>query len=310
MPTENLKKLFVLLMLLACLLGYVRPELALIFGVVVSFLKSTALQVSLVKYSSLVLKIAVVLLGAGLPVQTIIKTGGESFLPTMISITLTIGAGLLLAKAIGLSQIPALLLSVGTAICGGSAIAAVAPVIKANDKDVSFSLIVVFLLNAAALLIFPTLGTWAELTEVEFGLWAALAIHDTSSVVGAAAVFGDQALQVATTTKLVRALWIIPVVLVISFFYRNSGSKKKLEFPWFILGFLILAMLFDKFLFLKEYAESVYSFGKNLLVASLFLIGCNSRLSEFNKQNFKALTLGLSLWLIVSVFSFLFVLAD
>ena len=195
------------------------------------------------------------------------------------------------------------LLSSGTAICGGSAIAAVAPVIDATEKDMSISLGVVFLLNSVALIIFPFLGGILELTQHQFGLWAAIAIHDTSSVVGAAYAFGDEALKIATTVKLARALWIIPLSFVSLYLFKGKGKSVKI--PWFMFLFII-AILMNTYLVIPiSLTSGITSISKSLLVLTLFLIGAGLSVEKIKSAGIKPMVLGVSLWVAISVLSLL-----
>ncbi len=197
-----------------------------------------------------------------------------------------------------------LLISAGTAICGGSAIAAVAPVVNAKNYQVSFSLVVIFILNAIALLIFPILGHYFNMSQETFGTWAAIAIHDTSSVVGAGATYGSKALQVATTVKLIRALWIIPLSLVIAFTQKDKANG-KIKIPWFI-G-LFVASILTAYLFPSNAVsyEHLNWLGKRGMVIALFLIGSNISFSEAKQAGFKSFVLGVLLWFLIAIGSFL-----
>ena len=194
------------------------------------------------------------------------------------------------------------LVASGTAICGGSAIAAVAPAVNASEKEISVSLGVVFLLNAVALVVFPFIG----LSQHQFGLWSAIAIHDTSSVVGAASAYGNEALEVATTVKLARALWIIPVSLLSAFLFKNKG--KKISIPWFIL-FFILAMLANSYLpGISTVAPAITAISKSALVVTLFLIGAGLSVEKIKSVGWKPLILGIILWITVSILSLLVIM--
>lgn len=198
------------------------------------------------------------------------------------------------------------LVASGTAICGGSAIAAVAPAVNANEKEISVSLGVVFFLNAIALVLFPFAGHMLGLTQHQFGMWSAIAIHDTSSVVGAASAYGIEALQVATTVKLARALWIIPVSILSAFLFKSKG--KKIAVPWFIF-FFILAMLANSYLpFVAGFAPAVTSVSKAALVVTLFLIGAGLSMEKIKSVGWKPLILGVVLWVVVSVLSLFVIL--
>jgi uncharacterized integral membrane protein (TIGR00698 family) len=201
------------------------------------------------------------------------------------------------------------LISSGTAICGGSAIAAVGPVIKANENEMAVSLGVVFILNAIALFIFPPIGHMLGMSETQFGTWAAIAIHDTSSVVGAGEVYGPQALQTATLIKLTRALWIIPLALVTIFLFRDKGSKNKISIPWFIFVF-ILAMVINTYMPLPDVATKVLVWiAKRGMVVTLFLIGASLSLKTIKEVGVKPLVLAVLLWVVIGVSSLSVVLS-
>ena len=232
-------------------------------------------------------------------VHSALQAGKDGFWLTICSITITLVLGYFVGKALKLDRKMAHLTATGTAICGGSAIAAVAPAVEADEKQVSMSLGVVFLLNSIALVVFPVLGHLLNLTEHQFGLWSAIAIHDTSSVVGAASAYGEEALKVATTVKLARALWIIPVSLLSVFLFKSKG--KKVSIPWFILLFVV-AMLFNSYCQLS-FNDLIFKVSKSLLVATLFLIGASLSIDSIKEVGLKPLALGVILWVVISALS-------
>lgn len=247
---------------------------------------------------------SVVGLGAAMNLREVAKVGLQGFGYTAIGILFALSLGLLLAHLLGVRRNTGLLIAIGTAICGGSAIAAAAPVLRADDEDVSMALATVFLLNAAALVIFPLLGHALHLGERPFGLWSALAIHDTSSVVGASSAYGPAALLVATTTKLARALWIVPLTLGLGWAMAKadaaSGSPRaKAKRPWFILGFLLAAALVTFVPMLKPAGGWVAAFAKRSLVLTLFLLGCGISREALAKVGLRPLLQGVLLWLLV-----------
>lgn len=251
------------------------------------------------------LKSAVVGLGFGINANQALESSQEGFILTIFSIAATMLLGWILGKVLKLNFNSSYLLSSGTAICGGSAIAAISPIIKAEERDISMALGTVFLLNSIALLIFPPIGTWLGLSQVQFGTWAAIAIHDTSSVVGAASAFGEEALEIATTVKLVRALWIIPLALLTSFFLRKGG---KVNFPYFILLF-IAAMLLNTFLDLPEnFTGGISYLARRVLTATLFLVGVGISIDKIKATGWRALVLGISLWAFIGLGSLLVIL--
>lgn len=250
------------------------------------------------KTSKLLLKVSVIGLGFGVDIAEVIEVGRSSLVLTVISITAIIGMGELLGHLLKIKRNTAVLISFGTAICGGSAIAAMSPVIKAKDEEIAVALATVFSLNAIALVIFPYLGHYFGLTEHQFGVWAALAIHDTSSVVGASAVFGATALAVATTVKLTRAMWIIPYCIAAGAFMK---SEERASIPLFIIGFVLAAIINT---YLPDFItlwDSVYGLAKHLLVMTLFLIGAGLTKKVLKQVGLKPFILGSILWVIVSI---------
>jgi uncharacterized integral membrane protein (TIGR00698 family) len=235
----------------------------------------------------------------------VIHASKSGFIETLVSVTTVMILGILLGKLFKIEKNIALLISTGTAICGGSAIAAVAPILKSKNYQNSFALIVVFVLNAVALLLFPFIGHKLGLSQEVFGNWAAIAIHDTSSVVGAGAIYGEKALQIATTVKLIRALWIIPLSLVIALLNKRDG-KHTIQFPWFIL-FFVLAILFANFFpsFEQSYLHLNW-LGKRGMVIALFLIGSNITIRQIRQSGAKSFAYGIVLWIVTAIGSLVF----
>jgi uncharacterized integral membrane protein (TIGR00698 family) len=243
-------------------------------------------------------------LGAAMNLRVVAAVGLQGFGYTLVGITVALALGLVLGRALAVRPATALLVSVGTAICGGSAIAAAAPVIHAEGEDTSVALGTVFLLNACALLLFPVIGHSLHLSERAFGLWAALAIHDTSSVVGAAAGYGREALVVATTTKLARALWIVPLTLVLGAWASRqglgAGAQVKAKRPWFILGFLVAAALVTYLPGLRPAGSLLAEAAKRSLVLTLFLLGLGLSRAALAKVGPRPLVQGILLWALVA----------
>jgi uncharacterized integral membrane protein (TIGR00698 family) len=240
-------------------------------------------------------------LGFGMNLHHAIAAGKEGFVLTIFSIVTTLLTGLWLGKRLGIDTKTAFLIASGTAICGGSAIAAVSPLVKANEKQISVALGAVFVLNAVALFIFPVVGQWLNMPQHTFGLWCAIAIHDTSSVVGASAKYGAEALQIATTVKLERALWIIPLSIITTLVYKSEG--KKIQLPYFI-GLFILAMLASSYY--PEYGfiyQHFVHFSKKGLALTLFLIGAGLNLETIKAVGIKPFLQGIILWIFISVLS-------
>jgi uncharacterized integral membrane protein (TIGR00698 family) len=261
----------------------------------------------------LLLQLSVIGLGFGINLHQIIETGRSGFIYTAVSITLTVLLGLLIGQLLRVRGRLSYLISIGTPICGASAIAAVAPVIDAKDEEMMMSLSTVFILNSVALLLFPLLGLGLQLTQEQFGLWAALAIHDTSSVVGACAKYGDASLMVGMTVKLSRALWIVPVALMTAFFIRGMNQQKALEsngeqsgsakprMPWFILFFVcasIVATYLPKGAGLYELLTFLAKIG---LTVTMYLIGSSITLKTIRAVGFSTLLQGTILWIIIAV---------
>lgn len=286
-----------------CILGYVNSPIALVGGFLFSyFLGHPFLDLS-GKAVSWLLRVAVVGLGFGMNLSETLNAGKIGFSLTVLSIIGTLVLGYFLGKLLKMERKSSHLISSGTAICGGSAIAAVSPIINASKKDISIALGVVFLLNSIALLIFPPLGHWLDLSQEEFGLWAAIAIHDTSSVVGAALTFGDEALKIATTVKLARALWIIPLSLLSVFLFKGKG--KQINIPYFIFLF-ILAIALNSYLPIPTIlTEGITTISKSLLVLTLFLIGASLSVGMIKSAGWKPMVLGTSLWIFISISSLL-----
>ncbi|PVW13190.1 YeiH family protein [Marixanthomonas spongiae] len=299
------KVLFAVLCLL-CLTPFITPPIALLMGVVMAQITGNPFEKLSGKAVSWLLKFAVIGLGFGMSVSSALKAGKDGFVLTVASIAITLTLGILLGKLFKIDKKIAQLISSGTAICGGSAIAAIAPVIKANAKQISISIGIVFLLNALALFIFPVLGHFFELTQHQFGVWSAIAIHDTSSVVGAANEYGNEALQTATTVKLARALWILPVSVLFAVY--KSGSVKKVKVPYFI-GLFIVAIIVNTYVpGIESVAPHIVSLAKIALTVTLFLIGTNLTYASLKQVGIKPLALAVLIWAFISVASLLVIM--
>lgn len=284
---------------------FLPTAVALLAGIVLAVTLGSPFPVFTKKVSKYLLQASVVGLGFGMNLYSALESGKDGMMFTIVSVIGVMVIGTLLGKVFRLSRNNAYLISSGTAICGGSAIAAVAPVIDADDNETTMSMVTVFVLNAVALLIFPAIGHLVGLSQEQFGTWAAIAIHDTSSVVGAGAAYGEEALKVATTVKLTRALWIIPMAIATTFIFRKKG--KKISVPWFIFLF-IAAMLANTFLPIPEnVAAGIAGCSKHALGSTLFLIGCGLSVKSVKEVGFRPFLLGISLWVIISVSSLLVV---
>lgn len=287
---------------------WVTPAMVLFTGLVYALLCGQAFPKFNKTASKKLLQYSVVGLGFGMNLQESLASGKEGMMFTIISVAGTMIIGMLIGyKFLKIDKQTSYLISSGTAICGGSAIAAVGPVIKAKDSSMSIALATIFILNAIALFIFPVLGEWLGLTQQEFGMWAAIAIHDTSSVVGAGAAYGDEALQVATTIKLTRALWIIPLALVTSLIFKNS--ENKISVPWFILWFIV-AIIINTYLLdgMPQIGEAISSLARKSLILTMFFIGASLSVDVLKKVGVKPLIHGVLLWLVISISSLAYIL--
>lgn len=288
--------------------SWVTPPVALFLGLVFALLCGQAYPKFNKKVSKKLLQYSVVGLGFGMNLHASLASGKEGMMFTIISVVGTMVIGMFIGrKLLKMNRDTSYLISSGTAICGGSAIAAVGPVIKAKDSDMSVALATIFILNAIALFIFPVFGQWLGLSQQEFGTWAAIAIHDTSSVVGAGAAYGEEALQVATTIKLTRALWIIPLALATSFIFKGDG--KKVSIPWFILWFIV-AILLNTYLLdaVPEVGKAIAGLARKGLIITMFFIGASLSTDVLKSVGVKPLVQGVLLWLVISVAAMLYIL--
>ncbi|WP_454059020.1 YeiH family protein [Elizabethkingia ursingii] len=301
-----LQKILFFVLLIFCVTPFVEPPLALILGFVVSFF----IGHPYIKHNSVaakyLLQFSVVGLGFGMNLTEAIKVGKEGLIFTVASIFFTLIVGLIIGRYLKINKSTSTLISGGTAICGGSAIAALAPVINAKDEDISVAMACIFILNALALLIFPLIGHQLNMSQDQFGLWSAIAIHDTSSVIGSAQKYGEEALKIATTVKLERALWIIPVSILLS--VLNNGSVKKIKIPYFILGFIGAILLAYYFPQIKPFGEVMVFTAKKALNITLFLIASGLSISLIKKVGVKPLVQGVLLWIFISVGSLLVIM--
>ena len=290
------------------LAAWVTPPVVLFIGLVFALLCGQAYPTFNKNVSKKLLQYSVIGLGFGMNLQASLASGKEGMLFTIISVVGTLLIGMFIGcKVLKLNRNTSYLISSGTAICGGSAIAAVGPIIKAKDTDMSMALATVFILNAIGLFLFPILGHWLGLSQQDFGTWAAIAIHDTSSVVGAGAAYGEEALQVATTIKLTRALWIIPLALVTSVIFRSEG--KKISIPWFIL-FFIVAMLINTYLLadFPQIGKLIAGIARKGLIITMFFIGASLSVDVIKSVGIRPLLQGILLWIIISAASLAYIL--
>jgi uncharacterized integral membrane protein (TIGR00698 family) len=292
-------KAFFILLALATLNPAVPAGGALVAGIVLSLTLGNPYSSHTKKLAARLLQLSVIGLGADLDLITVAKVGYQGLGYTAATITLTLLLGLLLGRALRVARTPSLLIASGTAICGGSAIAAVSAAIAAPAEDISVSMATVFVLNSVALLIFPPLGHALGLSQTQFGLWSALAVHDTSSVVGTTLQYGATALHVGTTVKLARALWIAPMTLVLGLLFSTQGKGGGIKFPWFIVGFVAMAAAVTWLPVIRPAGTQIAFASRRLLVLTLFLIGANLNAASLRAVGPRPLVQGLVLWLVV-----------
>jgi uncharacterized integral membrane protein (TIGR00698 family) len=277
--------------------GFVSPPVALALGLIFGFTFPHPFDRSAKKLSRYLLQASVVGLGFGMNLHDVIRAGRSGFVYTVVSISVTMLVGMALGALLTMDRTPAFLISTGTAICGGSAIAAVGPITGATDEQMAVSLGTVFVLNSVALLTFPAIGAALHLSQTQFGLWAALAIHDTSSVVGAAAKYGAGALAVGTTVKLARALWIVPMSIGAALI---KHARAKIPWPWFIALFCLAAVC-NTYLPAGAPTYGALSRAAKIgLTATLYLIGSGISGATVKKVGHRPLLLGVILWLLIS----------
>jgi uncharacterized integral membrane protein (TIGR00698 family) len=278
--------------------GWVSPPLALLGGLVYGFTLSHPFPGGSKRVTKFLLQASVVALGFGMNLHEVMQAGRSGFLFTALSITISMFLGLGLGQLIKVEKKPAFLISAGTAICGGSAIAAVGPIADANEEEMAVALGSVFILNSVALFLFPLIGYLLHMSQTQFGLWSALAIHDTSSVVGATAKYGRTALAVGTTVKLARALWIVPLSLATAFMLK---SKARIQWPWFILIFCLAALLNTLLPAWNHVFGILHHLGTIGLTVTLFLIGTGLNRKTLAIVGVRPLLQGLTLWIIVGI---------
>lgn len=290
------KALFVLC-IAACAAPQVGAATALVAGMLFSILLGNPWPKKSARVSKVILQVSVVGLGFGLSLGEVMHTGKSSIVYSVIGITFTLAAGYGLGRLFGTARNTSALISFGTAICGGSAIAAMAPVLKAEDDETAVALATVFTLNSMALLLFPLIGHALNLSQNVFGTWAGLAIHDTSSVVGAASAYGTQALAVGTTVKLTRAIWITPVVLATAWL---KESEQKAKVPLFIVGFILAAAVRTLLPQYGGFWVNLASVARQSLVVTLFLVGTGLTRDVLKNVGVRPLFQGVTLWLVIS----------
>ena len=292
--------------IIIALFGFINSPTALILGFIYTIIFNNPFKTYSHKAIHYFLKISVVGLGFGMFIKETLQTGKEGLSLTIYSIVLTVSLGLLLTRLLKLDLKLGHLITSGTAICGGSAIAAISPVIKAKSKTISIALGIVFLLNSIALFVFPAVGHFLNLTQEQFGLWCAIAIHDTSSVVGAALGYGEEALRIATTVKLSRTLWIIPLSIFSMFLFKTKGEKIKI--PYFIVFFIIAIIINSYHILPKPTTHFIVTMSKRLLIITLFLVGSTISIKDLKSTGIKPIVLALALWIFISIFSLIYIL--
>lgn len=304
---DMFSKAIYFLIIIISLLGIINSPTALLLGFMYTIVFNNPFKQYSHKAIHYFLKISVVGIGFGMFIKETLETSKEGLSLTLYSILLTVTLGLLLTRLLKLDLKLGHLITSGTAICGGSAIAAISPVIKAKSKTISIALGIVFLLNSIALFVFPAIGHFLNLTQEQFGLWCAIAIHDTSSVVGAALGYGDEALRIATTVKLSRTLWIIPLSIFSMFLFKTKGERIKI--PYFIVLFVI-AIIINSYHILPETATNfIVLMAKRLLIITLFLVGSTISVKDLKSTGMKPILLALTLWIFISIFSLIYILS-
>lgn len=298
--TRNIttREVIFLLAFVFCLSPLITPPIALLMGLIIAqFIGHPYLHLNH-RATHILLQISVVGLGFGMNIHNAMKAGTEGLLFTVISIIGTLIVGHFMGHFLKIEKKTSYLISAGTAICGGSAIAAISPVIKAEEKQISVALGTIFILNSIALVLFPIIGHQLGLSQNQFGLWCAIAIHDTSSVVGAASKYGTEALEIATTVKLARALWIIPIAFFSTVLFKNKNTKLKI--PYFI-GLFVLAMAANTYIpLVQNYSSYLVAIAKAGLTVTLFLIGCGLSKQVLQSVGIKPLLQGVALWFLIS----------
>jgi uncharacterized integral membrane protein (TIGR00698 family) len=293
-------------LLIFCVTPWASPPIALALGLALALTLGHPFASRNSKATKLLLQTSVVLLGFGMNLQKVVEAGRTGIVFTIVTIVGTLLLGFLLGRAMKINATTSHLISSGTAICGGSAIAAVGPVVNATDEEMSVALGTVFILNSVALFIFPVIGHRLGMTQPQFGVWAAIAIHDTSSVVGAAAKYGAEALQIATTVKLTRALWIVPVTLATAFFFKRKSAK--LTIPWFILWFVVASVIRTYIPAPTDVWSTLTMLARIGLTITLFLIGAGLSRKSIAAVGARPLLLGIVLWIVISSVSLFAVL--
>ncbi len=301
--TPKYKSLIFIIFACLCFSPWMSPGIALIFGLIIAFLGLNPFLRSSQKFSKQLMAWSIVGLGTTVNINMVLAEGAASFRLTVITLVMTIGGGWLIGSAMGITKDLRALISSGTAICGATAIAAIGETISAKKEEMSLALGVVLILNGIAIFLFPYLGHLLGLSSHDFGVWAGLAIHDTSSVVGAALQYSPDSVETATTVKLARALWIAPLALLFAYALPNPEHKVRVKLPWFIAGFVLAAALFSYVPFLRIYSDSVGFVARKGFILAIFLMGTNIEIKTLRALGFKPLLFGVILWSISSIVS-------
>ena len=304
---QKLRAAILIIAVLFCLTPWASPPLALAIGVAIALTIGHPWPRENSRATRILLQACVIGLGFGMNLHQVIRAGSIGIAITVVSIVATVLAGYFVGRLLHVEKTTAHLISAGTAICGGSAIAAVGPVIEASDEQMSVSLGTVFILNAVALFLFPPIGIALGMSQMQFGVWSAMAIHDTSSVVGAASKFGLEALQIATPVKLARALWIVPLTIATAAAFRRRGVRVAV--PWFIVLFVVASVVRTWIPAPPALFDNLTAVARAGLTVTLLLIGAGLSRGALRAVGPRALILGLILWLAISVCSLLAVLA-
>lgn len=303
---EMTRKVFFMVLAVLCLTPLISSPIALALGFALAVLIGNPFEKQLHQYIHLLLQISIVGLGFGMKLDEALHAGKTGLTLTVMSIVTVMTLGYFLGKVFKLERPLSYLLSAGTAICGGSAIAAVSPIIKPSTKQISLALAIVFTLNSIALFVYPAIGHLLNLSQEQFGLWCAVGIHDTSSVVGAASKYGNESLKIATTVKLARALWIIPISIITMFIFKNKESRIKI--PWFIAYFIIAILLNTYFPFPEQMNASITALAKSGLNLTLFFIGSTLSLQTLKSIGLKPLLTAVILWAVISIGSLVYII--
>jgi uncharacterized integral membrane protein (TIGR00698 family) len=311
-PKTNLKielnsRLVIFLSLAGlCLFPFISSPIALVLGFTLATLGLVPTQINTAFFTKKLLAYSIVGLGFGINLEQAITVSSNNIGIIVCSIFGTLLLGAALTKGFKIKPKTGHLIASGTAICGGSAIAAIAPAIDANADETSHALATIFILNSIALIVFPLVGHWLLMSQHDFGIWSAIAIHDTSSVVGAASAYGDEALQTATTLKLARALWIIPVAFISALIFK--GDSKKIPVPLFILFYCVAIAIANYLPQFDVIYQEIFSISKRILVLCLFLIGAGLTIKSIKSAGFKPMLLGICLWVVISTSSLAYIL--